>query len=163
VISVVRPQSKMSNLRIKVDRKKAAKRWAPFWSVCLTLLAFTMYTDSLGDDVACRHLFGFNVTYLNIVLVSYILPFLLFIASLIVARIGYKELKYGFSPPLDSVALVREKEVKTGKWVRIKGGVCVLIPLYCIYVMYLGSTIYSEMAKGLSYQEMVYEIEKECE
>jgi len=146
---------------IKVDRKKAFIRWLPVWMVLLVLMLFTLYTKSL-DNPQCESLIGFNVLFLNMVLISYALPGLLLIASLVIAIIGYKELRYGYSPPLDSVAFIREKIAKTGIWVKVKGVLGLLLPVFCIYVIYLGHMTYIEVTKGMTYSEVIQKIESGC-
>jgi vacuolar-type H+-ATPase subunit I/STV1 len=147
---------------IKVDRKKAFIRWLPVWAVLLILLAFTLYTKSL-DDPTCGSLVGFNVLFLNMVLISYVLPGFFFMASLVIAVVGYKELRYGYSPPLDSVAFIREKSAKTGTWVKAKGVFGLLLPIFCMYVIYFGNRAYIEVTKGATYPEVIQTIESECD
>lgn len=150
-----------TDLTIKADRKKAFIRMLPFWLVFMILAGFWLYTKNL-DKPNCEHLIGINISYLYLLLICYVIPVLMFIASLFGARIGYKEMRYGYSPPLDSVVFIREIEAKTGKWVRFKGAIYTLLPVFCIYLIYLGNTVYFEMTTDLPYSQYIERIESDC-
>ena len=63
---------------------------------------------------------------------------------------------------MDSVAFIREKIAKTGIWVKVKGVLGLLLPVFCIYVIYLGHMTYIEVTKGMTYSEVIQKIESGC-
>ena len=151
----------MNKPTIKVNPIKAAKQNV---AGILFITAFIGYYINVNfvSNSMCTTILGINSAFLNIILITYIIPAFGLLVALTVANIGYKQIRYGYSPPLGTYTFFREKKAKTGKWVKISGYFLIATPLVFVYLVYLGNYIYTEVFGDFNYNELIKIIEQKC-
>jgi len=151
----------MKEITIKANFWKAVKKDSPVFILVAIFVGFNLYAN-LVENTFCSKLFGINLAFLQIIFITHISPVLVFVATLLLARLGYKSLKYGYYPPLKTYNYFRESKVKSGVWVKFLGYVLLSSPLLPIYLLVLGNSIYCEIWGHVTVNELITSLEIEC-
>ena len=124
------------------------------------LTIFAIFLD-ITDDTKCTNLFGINVSIIALVEISYVIPILALIATLLCGEVGIRSLKSGYYPPLDSVKY-SDTIAKKGLMSIIRGVALVLSPLLGVFIVYQGHQAYMQITDGLTYEEFSGKVQIEC-
>lgn len=131
---------------IKANRKCALMEAIPAFCFGALLLGFLFWTKSL-DNRECVRLLGYNVVYLDLLVICYLIPLSVFAMTLSTFRMGLKTIKTGYFPPLDSVQ-VTDRIAKKGVISRLLGVTLLLLPFLVIPVFFLGHYLHQGITKG---------------
>ena len=145
---------------IQVNRIKALKQNAIPLMVLLIIIGFISYLKTL-ENPSCSDILGINFSYITIIYVTYGLPILGLIVSLSIVKNSYKEIKYGYSPPLDTYVFFRKKKVCTGLKAKLMGYLGISTIALSVLALYIGNYVYTDTFKSIGYSEFVEIIEKE--
>ena len=145
---------------IKGDKKRALIKLAPYIFFGTVLFGFSLWSKST-DYSECTRLFGVNTTYIWLLLLCYGLPVGFFITSLMFLQTGIKIIKTGYFPPLDSVVF-RDTIAKKGVITTLRGFILIILPVFTLYVVYLGYIAYSEITDGKNRGEITEKLEQKC-
>lgn len=145
---------------VKGDKKRFLLLCSPVILIGAPLIIFTVFLH-VTDEAICTNLFGINVSIIALVEISYVVPILALIATLLYCEVGIRSLKSGYFPPLDSV-LFSDTIAKKGFVSRIRGVAFVLSPLLGIFLVYQGHQAYMQITDGLTYEEFSGKLQIEC-
>ncbi len=137
---------------ISRNRRRAVIQKLPWLIPIIPLACYAIATET-GSDTPCMTFFGMNRGFVSLIMVSYALPGLILLYSLLNFRIGIKVLRYGYFPPLDS-AQFRDTIAKKGVVSKVRGWVLVLLPVFALFIFYLGHDVYATISDGRSIQEL---------
>ena len=110
---------------IKSQRIKLLKRYSPLIVLISLSSIFGLYVVRVPGDIACLEIFGHNLFKLNLI---NMFPSCLFAIALIQAKVGYKTIKGGYYPPLDSLVFV-DSIPRRGVIQLLRGWVLLLLPI----------------------------------
>ena len=146
---------------VKGDKKRFLLLWSPVILIGALFTIFAVFLD-ITDDTKCTNLFGINVSIIALVEISYVIPILALIATLLCGEVGIRSLKSGYYPPLDSVKF-SDTIAKKGLMSRIRGFALVLSPLLGAFIVYQGHQAYMQITDGLRYEEFSDKLQLECD
>lgn len=113
---------------IKSQRIKLLKRYSPLIVLMSLSSIFGFYVVWVQGDIVCLEILGHNLFKLNLINMFYIFPSCLFVIALIQAKVGYKTIKGGYYPPLDSLVFV-DSVPRRGVIQLLRGWVLLLLPI----------------------------------
>ncbi|MGB5395646.1 MAG: hypothetical protein WBN96_00715 [Gammaproteobacteria bacterium] len=150
----------METVEIQPDRIKALKYYSPILVFTLALLLYATYIE-FASVSECSYLFNLNSSIVALLVACYALPVYLFLCSMWVAVISYKSIRTHYYPPLDTPVFFRTT-AKTGYISRLRGVIGVALPLFCIWVIFIGHNAFVETTKGKSAIETFEHIDQFC-
>ena len=146
---------------LKRNIRKALIYYSPLLSV--TMIFLLIIINSSFSDMNCEYLFGINLSFVNIILVTYGLSIVLLLASIYLFIYGYKVIRYKYCPPLELPVLVDTTSSK-GFICQVKGMCYILTPVVSLYIFYIGHTTYEEFVDGAgTVAQMIQKIEQDCD
>lgn len=145
---------------IKGNKKRFIIKWLPMIVIAVLLILFTLFLE-LSEDPECNRLFGLNTSFLALVEFTYVLPITVFIVTLYFIEVGFKTIRSGYFPPLNSVRF-SDAIAKKNLTSKIRGLVLLLSPLLGAYLIYQGHHSFMQISDGLKYEEITEKLESEC-
>ncbi|MGJ0490045.1 hypothetical protein [Methylobacter sp.] len=146
---------------IKGSKARALVKWVPYIFIGAVLVGFTLWRKSTGN-VDCTRLLGINTTYILLLLVCYGLPIGLLVVSSLFVGTGLKTIKTGYFPPLDSVVF-KDTIAKKGTISTLRGVVLLVLPVFTLFIVYLGNNAYTVVAGGQNMHEIIEKLEAKCQ
>ena len=136
---------------------KALFLWSvPGWPVCGLLLAGT-----LGVDLSCTRVAGWNLSLLLWVWTCWVLPLHLLAVSAWMARVAWRGLRQGCFPPVDSVLPFRCHGDRT--WVgRVRAVLWLATPLLALVALVLSVQLHQLLLAGRTAVELTAAMERQC-
>lgn len=153
------PES-MQAVIIKGNRRRWLLKSAPYIFIGAVLVGFTLWSKNT-TNVQCVSLFGLNAAYIWLLFFSYGMPIGYLVISLAYFGMGLKIIKTGYFPPLDSVVL-RDSIAKKGAISTLRGVGLLVLPVFTLFVVYLGNNAYTAFTEGKSMHEIVQKLEAKC-
>lgn len=141
------------------NRRAVLRRLLP-WLLPACLLAYIGIANELAPE-SCATLFGYDSRLVNLLVFTYGLPGLFLLLAVTLAPTGFKVLRHGYFPPLDSAQLgdtIAEKGILS----KIRGLLLILMPLYGLSLVVLGDFAYESMLNGRTTAEFLLSLEREC-
>lgn len=145
---------------IKSGKRQVLVRAAPFILIGLVLLGFSAWSKNTGSPECVRFL-GVNAAYISLLILCYGLPIIFLAASFMFFGMGMKTMRTGYFPPLDSVVF-RDTIAKKGTVSTFRGVALVVLPIFALFVVYLGNNAYVAVAGGMTLQEITEKLKAKC-
>ncbi len=146
---------------VKGNRKRALIKSALYILIGIALVGFSIWSKNTTNP-ECVSWLGFNVAYIWLVLFCYGLPIGFFVASFLFLRTGLKTIKTGYFPPLDATVF-SDTIAKKGTVSQLRGVVLLALPIFTLFIIYLGNNAYTAIAAGKNMQEIVEKLEAKCQ
>ena len=153
------PKNQMEKL-IKGDKKKAFLYFLPLMTYFAFIAAMMAYISNVGVD-ECARILNINTAILSLILFCYGLTTGIFLFSLMYLKTGINTVKTGYFPPLDSVQF-RDTIATKGVVSKIRGYVCIALPILSLYFIYYGHYTFTQFTKGGGIHELQESIEEKC-
>lgn len=145
---------------IKGNRRRALKKSAPYIFIGIVLAGYSLWIKDTSHP-ECVRLMGINASYISLLFVCYGLPIGFLLVSLAYLGTGIKTVKTGRFPPLDAVVF-NDTISRKGLSSIFRGILLLALPVFTLFLVYLGNSAYSEIAKGRSMYEITYNLESKC-
>ena len=145
---------------IKSNKRQVLVKAAPFIFIGLVLVGFSAWSKNAGSPECARFL-GVNAAYISLLIFCYGLPIVFLAASFMFFGMGMKTIKTGYFPPLDSIVF-RDTIAKKGTVSTFRGAALVVLPVFGLFVVYLGNNAYTTVADGMTLQEITEKLEAKC-
>jgi hypothetical protein len=146
---------------IKGNKRRALLKSAPYILAGFILVGFALWNKNTTNP-ECVQLLGLSTAYIWLLLFCYGLPIGFFILSLLFLGTGIKTIKTGYFPPLDSVVL-RDTIAKKGTISTLRGVTLLALPVFTLFIMYLGNNAYTAIAGGKNLQQINEKLVAKCQ
>jgi hypothetical protein len=146
---------------IKGNKRRALIKSSPYFLIGIVLAGYSMWIKDMSHP-ECMRLMGINASYISLLVLCYGLPIGIFLASLAHVGNGIKTLKTGRFPPLDA-AVFNDTISRKGASSVFRGVLLLALPVFSLFLMYLGNSAYSEIAKGKNMHEITESLEAKCQ
>jgi uncharacterized membrane protein len=146
---------------IKGNKQRALIKSAPYILIGIVLVGYSMWIKDTSHP-ECIRLMGINASYISLLLVCYGLPVGFLLVSLAYVGTGIKTVKSGRFPPLDTVVF-NDTVSKKGASSIFRGILLLALPVFSLFLVYLGNSAYSEIAKEMSMYEITENLEAKCQ
>lgn len=146
---------------IKGDKRRALIKSAPYILIGIILAIFSIWSNNTSHP-ECVRLLGINPSYISLLLFCYGLPIGFLGASLADLVTGIKTVKTGRYPPLDSVVF-RDTISRKGALSTFRGITLLALPIFALFMVYLGNNTYTAVADGRNMHEIVEKLEAKCQ
>ena len=133
-----------------------------YWPVLVVLILITGFTVYLKiiSNIDCHFIFGQSVELLALYQISYALPGLIFIFSVYTFVFGIYGLKQGKYPPDGFPIYARKTSYGlSAKLINLTG---LLLPIFAIFLIYLGIQSVNSIANGRSHSEINHAVYTKC-
>lgn len=147
-------------MKLEKNRKAFIKYYLPLIVISASLLLFFICLGFL-ENSGCTYILNINLGYINIVVLTYVLPSAIVLATIYMAIYGYKVIKYKYCYPLD-IPVINDKESNISFLCQIKGFILFLSPLVAIYLSYVGNETYDEFLKDSDVSAFIEKLEENC-
>ena len=146
---------------IKGNKKRALIKSAPYIFIGVVLVGFSMWSKNTGSP-ECARLLGVNAAYISLLSFCYGAPISILAVSLLFLGTGIKTVRTGYFPPLDSTVF-RDTIAKKGALSIFRGVVILVLPIFSLFVVYLGDNAYTTIAGDKSMYEIAAKLEAKCQ
>ncbi len=146
---------------IKGNKRRGLIKSAPYILIGIVLVGYSMWIKNTSHP-ECIRLLGVNASYISLLLFCYGLPIGLLLVSLAYVGAGIKTVKTGRFPPLDAVVF-NDTISKKGASSIFRGIFLLALPVFSLFLVYLGNSAYSEISKGKSMHEITENLEAKCQ
>ena len=146
---------------IKGNKRRAVIKGAPYILIGIALVGYSLWSKNASHP-ECIRLMGINASYISLLLVCYGLPIVFLLISLAYLGTGIRTVKTGRFPPLDAVVF-NDTISKKGTLSIFRGITLIALPVFTLFVLYLGNSAYTELAKGRSMHEITENLEAKCQ
>ncbi|MBI5612719.1 MAG: hypothetical protein HY942_06615 [Gammaproteobacteria bacterium] len=146
---------------IKGNKRRALIKSAPYIFIGIVLVGFSLWSKSTNNP-ECVRLLGINAAYISLLLFCYGLPIVFLVVSLPYLVTGIKTIKTGYYPPLDSVVF-SDTISKKGALSTFRGITLLALPIFTLFVVYLGNNAYTAVAGGKNMHEIIEKLEAKCQ
>ncbi len=144
---------------IKGNKKSALIKFSPFYIYGFMLLCYAIWVDNI-ENIQCVKLLGINAAYLTLLMFCYILPITFLAISFAMFNTGIQTIKKGYYPPLNAVVF-SDTIAKKGLLSKSRGYLLLILPFYCLFVVFLGNNVYNNIAPDKHMQTQ--KVEAECQ
>lgn len=150
----------MDNILIRANKRAALRYYFPIIAVLILFVIFAAVFKTI-DSQTCTRIAGINSAFIFLIFFVYVIPLTILIGSLWLSFYGFKILKYKYYPPI-SIPVFKDTEATVSKRSKIKGIFYLLSPFYCVWIVYLGYTSYTDLMNGKTVTEYIITIEADC-
>ncbi len=140
---------------------RGLKFYFPLLASLLIALIFSGYAAFL-DSPECAFLFGLNVSFLGVLVFCFVLPVTFAIASMYFLYFSIKSWGQDCYPPAD-IPWIGIFKRRNGKRAQIAKVVGYLLPIFSIWLLWLGISSFIEIADGRTLSEISAVISVACE
>lgn len=140
---------------------RGLKFYFPLLAPLLIALVFVVYVSFL-DSPECAFLLGVNVSLLGLFTFCFVLPVTFTIGSLYLLYFSIKARGQDLYPPPD-IPWLGGFKVRSGKQAQLSKTVGYLIPIVGVWMVWLGSSAFIEIADGRTLSELNAAIAEACE
>ena len=145
---------------IKGNKKKAIFKNLPFIIYMIPVTLFTIYL-SFVENLLCSFTFGMNNALIILFIAFEVLPFGMFLLSIGWFREGFKIIKTGYFPPLDSVQFFDTIATKSFDS-KFRGFVGVLSPFIFLIMWFEMHNSFMSLMKHKPIQIIEEQYQKKC-
>lgn len=144
---------------ISAARNKALLRFIP-WTIPVSVM---IYIALLADNSSglCTRIFGMNLSFVALTMFTYALPAMFALITLFAVPVALKTIRTGYFPPLDSTFLI-DTIATRGVASRFRGWVLLVLPVFSLYLVYLGHTTFRTILGGQTVAELLTVIGRDC-
>lgn len=139
---------------------RGLKFYLPLLVPLLIALIFSGYVAFL-DSPECAFLFGLNVSFLGLLVFCFVLPVTFAIASMYFLYFSIKSWGQDFYPPPD-IPWIRIFKRRNGKQAQIAKAVGYLLPIFSVWLVWLGISSFIEIADDRTLSEISATIGTMC-
>lgn len=145
---------------VKGDKRRSLIRWSPFIFAGISMAIFNLWLKH-ATHAACVSLLGINAVRLSLLLVCYLIPLVILLATIMELRTGLKTLKTGYFPPLDAIVF-SDTIAKRGPQSKARGALILALPLLPLVMLYMGNNLYTDLAAGKGGQPFDRKLQAGC-
>lgn len=145
---------------IKGNKKRAFIYNLPLFFGVAIVFGVSMWAKHL-PHLECKSIFGYNAAHVLLLLLFYGVPLFLLACTPSVTVTGFKVIRFGYEPPLDSV-LFHDTIATKGFRSTLKGIACLVFPAFALLTGYYGHNFYLDIKQGKWFHERVTILEKKC-
>lgn len=139
---------------------RGLKFYFPFLLPLLLAVTFTSYLVFV-ESPECTYLFGLSVSLLALLQFCYLLPATLFVGSLYLLYFSYKSVGHD-SYPLPNTPWIGLLKLRSGWQAKLSRYFGFILPIFFVWLLWLGNTSFDAIAKGRTISEMAVAISASC-
>lgn len=146
---------------IKGDKRRALIKSSPYIIIGILLVGYTLWSKNTSH-LECVRILGVNTAYISLLQFCYGLPIGILAVTLSYVGSGFKTIKTGYFPSLDSIVF-RDTIAKKGRLSKFRGAVILILPVFALFLVYLGNNTYTIISGGKNIYEITEMLEEKCQ